>query len=137
MFWEFQVRTRGGEKESDKSEWSGVVSAYARRDTAPAPKCTGVFALPEGFEVSWEELPGVGKWVVERYAVLWMDKTVGGFLCAQGARGTSSRVSGLERGHRYEVWLQTWTEDGPGVPESVGVLVVGSGVFSRPEGKER
>lgn len=131
--WEFQVRTRGGEEEKDKSEWSDVVSALAHRDTAPAPRSSAVWATPTGFMATWEPLGG--NWDVERYAVLWQDKTVkgGGFLCAQGARGNAARVDGLEANHRYEIWLQTWTSAGPGVPESVCVLVVGSGVFSRPE----
>lgn len=133
--WEFQVRTRGGEKEEDKSEWSEIVSALARRETAPAPRSTGVYATSSGFEATWEPLEG--DWLVERYAVLWQDKTVGGFLCAQGARGGAARVDGLDAGHRYEVWLQTWTSVGPGVPESVGVLVVGSGVFSRPGSRNK
>ncbi|CZT21821.1 uncharacterized protein RCC_07688 [Ramularia collo-cygni] len=128
--WEFQVRTRGGEKDEDKSEWSDVVSALARQDNAPAPRSTGVYATMTGFEATWEPLDG--GWDVERYAVLWQDKTVGGFLCGQGARGNTTRVDGLDPGHRYEVWLQTWTSDGPGIPQSVCVLVVGSGVFSKP-----
>lgn len=129
--WEFQVRARGGDKEEDKSEWSPIVSALAHRETAPAPRSTGVYSTSTGFEITWQPLDG--GWIVERYAVLWQDKTVGGFLCAQGARGTAARVDKLDAGHRYEVWLQTWTSVGPGVPASVGVLVVGSGVFSRPK----
>lgn len=135
VLWEFQVRTKGGEDEKDKSEWSEVVSALARQDNAPAPRSIGVYATSTGFEAAWEPL-GAG-WEVERYAVLWQDKTVGGFLCAQGARSNSTRVERLDPGHRYEVWLQTWTRVGPGVPESVAVLVVGSGVFSRPGSRNK
>lgn len=128
--WEYQVRSRCGDRPSEKGEWSALVSGTARRHTAPPPSNGKVYATPDGFEATWTPIRE-DEWNVNRYAVLWLDKK-GGFLCAQGARGSEARVHGCEDGHRYDTWLQTWTDLGPSVMESTGVVVVGSGVFSRP-----
>ncbi|KAK4495120.1 hypothetical protein PRZ48_013447 [Zasmidium cellare] len=125
--WEYQVRSTGGI--GQKGQWSETARGQARRETAPAPPNAKVYATPKGFEVSWDELQG---WDVDRYCVLYMDKTEPGFLCGKAASGTSAEVDDLPKDHRFEVWVQTWTNKGPGVPAGIGMIVVGSGVFSRP-----
>lgn len=125
--WEYQVRSTGGI--GQKGEWSETARGQARRETAPGPPNAKVFATSKGFDASWDELQG---WDVDRYCVLYMDKTSPGFLCGKAASGTSASVDDLPKDHRFEVWVQTWTNKGPGVPAGVGTIVVGSGVFSRP-----
>lgn len=126
--WEYQVRATGGI--GQKGEWSETVCGTAKRETAPAPPNGKVFAIPNGFEASWDPLEG---WDVDRYCVLYMNKTAPGFLCGRAARETSVKVDDLPNDHRFEVWVQTWTSKGPGVPAGIGTVVAGSGVFSRPE----
>ncbi|CAK3784234.1 Ca2+-modulated nonselective cation channel [Lecanosticta acicola] len=133
--WEYQVRCRAGDRPSEKGSWSKIVSGTAQRSTAPPPSNGKVYSTPDGFEVTWDPIDEA-KWQVDRYAVLWLDKK-GGFLCAQGARGTTARVHGCEAGHRYDTWLQTWTALGPSVMESTGIVVVGSGVFSKPASEKK
>ncbi|SMR57196.1 unnamed protein product [Zymoseptoria tritici ST99CH_1E4] len=137
--WEFQVRAKVGVEEKDKSDWSAIARGIATRSTAPPPENREVYSRgKDGIEVTFTPLPTDSKFEVERYAVNWVDETAGGFLGGQGVRledGGRCVVQGLEVGHRYQVWISTWTKkEGGGVFGDAGKVVVGSGVFSRPEG---
>lgn len=119
--WQYQIRARASEQE--KSAWSEIATGRAERSTAPAPSNVHVRATAMGFEVSWDPLDA--SYNVDRYAVLYIDKA-GGFPSARATRGTHLGVDDLQTGHEFNVWTQTWTEAGPGVPSGAGSVLVGS-----------
>lgn len=130
--WEYQIRTSGGNDE--KGDWSAVVSAASRRDTAPAPSQIQTFSEGSGLKVSWT--PPDGDWDIDRYEVIILDQdTPGAFINSQGCRGTEAEFTGLTVGHRYSVHVGTWAiidgQSAGGLPGSASPVVVG---FTGPVG---
>ncbi|RMY83819.1 hypothetical protein D0862_11594 [Hortaea werneckii] len=105
--WEYQVRTNNGDGDKDKSEWSPVSTAVARRDTAPPPQNIQTFSKDHGIRVTWS--PVEGDWEVDRYAVTVLDQdTPGAIIICYGFRGSEATLQGLRNGNCYSVFVGTW-----------------------------
>ncbi|KAI7159697.1 hypothetical protein KC349_g3975 [Hortaea werneckii] len=105
--WEYQVRTNNGDGDNDRSGWSPVSTAVARRDTAPPPQNIQTFSKDHGIRVTWS--PVEGNWEVDRYAVTVLDQdTPGAIIICYGYRGTEATLHGLRNGHCYSVLVGTW-----------------------------
>ncbi|RMY56208.1 hypothetical protein D0863_13055 [Hortaea werneckii] len=105
--WEYQVRTNNGDGDNDKSKWSPISGAVARRDTAPPPQNIQTFSKDHGIRITWS--PVEGEWKVDRYAVTVLDQdTPGAIIICYGFRGTEATFHGLRNGHCYSVFVGTW-----------------------------
>ncbi|KAI7357265.1 hypothetical protein KC336_g22151, partial [Hortaea werneckii] len=105
--WEYQVRANNGDGDKDKSDWSPVSTAVARRDTAPPPQNIQTFSKDHSIRVTWSSVEG--GWEVDRYAVTVLDQdTPGAIIICYGFRGTEATLHGLRNGHCYSVFVGTW-----------------------------
>lgn len=127
---EYQVRSIGDN--SDKSGWSGIVSATADPQTAPAPQNIVASPRPNGILVTWNAVAGYN---LKRYAVLLWDLDTVGYLGIYGAADTNFVMDGLPLHHRYLVSVSTWINlsTGPaGGPSSSTSATVGGSIRPPP-----
>ncbi|KAH8594876.1 fibronectin type III domain-containing protein [Bisporella sp. PMI_857] len=124
--WEYQVRISMGNNR--KSAWSSIVSAVAHPQTAPGPSNITSTATNDGFTLAWGEPRGPYMGEIDRYEVIFFDMSVrGSFPGAHGFKGNSATVTGLRAGHRYGIFVATWTEFGGGFPAGTRSIRVGGG----------
>lgn len=124
--WEYQIRTSAGD--NAKGQWSGTVSAVARRDTAPAPETIKVTPTSSGLDINWSSVAGVDEYEV----IIWDKDTPGAFIDSRGTRDTHISISGLNAGHVYAVWVACWNNLGGGLPGEARPGRVGTQVPSAP-----
>lgn len=129
--WEYKIRSYYG---YDYGEWSGVISAVSRKETAPPPNVTKVQATADGFDIEWETPKG--DWNIRQYEVIWFDNDKpGSFPGATGVRGNSASIKDLDKGHRFSPIMTTWTDpEGGSLWGGARPFVVGSGDPTPPGG---
>ena len=126
--WEYRVRSSYGDT---KSAWTGIASAVAHPETAPGPRNIVVQPGGTGFDIFWD--PPEGSYNIDRYELIYWDRdTPGAFIQGYGTRGRTTSVEGLNQGHRYLIWVATWTNIGGGLPAGANGIVVGGGTPPMP-----
>ncbi|KAL0932878.1 fibronectin type III domain-containing protein [Colletotrichum truncatum] len=124
--YQYQVRTYNGD--SLASRWSSIVTAIAHPRTAPPP--TDIIVRPDvsSVFVTWQAPSG--KWEIDRYELRIIDASTSlSFPLIQGYKNTKATI-GKEHvilGHRYETFLSTWTQEGPGASASGRSFIAGFG----------
>lgn len=133
--WEFQIRSSYGETAQGgaKGPWSGIISATADRSTPTPPKDIQTSTSGDSLTISWG---AVAQGPVDRFGVIvWDSDSPGAFIDTRGATQSPYTFSGLNKGHRYQVWVETWGGPGlGGLPAGGNPVMVGAGAPSTPSG---
>ncbi len=131
--WEYQVRTENGD--DVRSEWSAIVGAVARPQTARGPSEIVTRATATGVDVTWSEPTGDHTSTIDRYQIITLDKdTPGAWIGGTAVKGTSAHIDGLVPGHRYSIAVATWNAAGGGIPAGARPVMVGAGTPPPPTG---
>ncbi|KAK4995732.1 hypothetical protein LTR66_004499 [Elasticomyces elasticus] len=132
--WEFQVRSEYGDTKQGGTAglWSGSVSATAQRNTPPPPNDIRSSPTFDGLQVTWGSVNG--SFNVDRFVVIiWDRDTPGASIDMHAVRQSPFRAIGLNVGHHYDIFVETWAGPGegglPGIPPSI---VVGGGLPATP-----
>ncbi|KAK3180954.1 hypothetical protein K4F52_007768 [Lecanicillium sp. MT-2017a] len=134
--WEFQIRSSYGEPAQGgaKGPWSEIITATADRSTPPPPKDIRTSTSGNSLTISWGAVDGGAP--VDRFGVIvWDRDSPGAFIDTRGAKQSPYTFSGLNVGHRYNVWVETWGGPGlGGLPSGGNPVMIGAGAPSAPTG---
>ncbi|QIX02267.1 hypothetical protein AMS68_007784 [Peltaster fructicola] len=117
-----QVRSRYGER---KSKWTPVLSAMARPQLAAPPENVKVISVAKGVIVSWDRPHDENSAHIIQYTIFWKDKESSGFPALGGFKHSPAHIDELEHGHRYDIWMATWTIAGEGMFGPMQEVTVG------------
>ena len=133
--WEFQIRSSYGEPAQGgaKGPWSEIITATADRSTPSPPNDIRTSTSGGSLTISWG---AVEKGPIDRFGiVIWDSDSPGAFIDTRGATQSPYTFTGLNKGHRYQVCVETWGGPGRGgLPAGGNPVMVGAGAPSTPTG---
>jgi lysophospholipase L1-like esterase len=128
--YQFKVRTARGLYRS--SSESPAASVVAHPTTAPPPSAFTVTPAASSINLSWTRPSGAYTDSINGYRVNWLDSTVGGAVQTRLVSGTSTAITGLVAGHRYELALASINATGEGRLGGANAAIPGAGTPASP-----
>ncbi|KAI5364754.1 Putative fibronectin type III, immunoglobulin-like, SGNH hydrolase-type esterase [Septoria linicola] len=122
--YDLRIRPIAGNR---KGTWTDWQSATATPRLPQAPENVTASSTATGIDLSWAL--SQGNYSANLFNIYYWDINVtctNMILSPTAAfEGTSGHIDGLVAGHRYNLAIEAWNDDGPGIPRGVGSVVVG------------